>query len=373
MELLFTFLLALFHASCRAQKPLPICSANNGKNLSNRQLCKLTSNYPHFPIKIEPSFTINEVLELSSADRSMTISLYTVLKWNDTAAKVEGPNFRNFSTWFEVDGRQHSELFTPILSFINQRKNYRQQFYGDFSSMYQYFWHKPPHYFEYAEQITVTIGCKLTPKNFPFDSHTCQLVCYNPEKSTNTLSFLPTVIENKQGKGLMEMSIENHGLNFDIVVTSLPSGGVTEIHGFTHSTGGLIFQFKRNKFWTLITGYYLPTFLYSLLSGLSFTIQREQLAGRMGMMVTLSLISTNSYNAIEAPEDRGISFLEIWMLGTHFPILFAILEYGLVLAFEKSKRDVGNYRVWDKWGLAAFLSYQITFQFSYWLAASQYF
>ena len=48
-------------------------------------------------------------------------------------------------------------------------------------------------------------------------------------------------------------------------------------------------------------------------------IPKEQLAGRMGMMVTLSLISTNSYNSLDAPEDRGISFLEIWMLGTHFP------------------------------------------------------
>ena len=91
------------------------------------------------------------------------------------------------------------------------------------------------------------------------------------------------------------------------------------------------------------------------------------------MMVTLSLISTNSYNSVEAPKDRGISFLEIWMLGTHFPILFAILEYGVILSLEKSKSNSFNHRRTDRIALVVFLIYQVIFQTLFWFTASQHF
>ena len=55
----------------------------------------------------------------------------------------------------------------------------------------------------------------------------------------------------------------------------------------------------------------------------------------MGMIVTLYLISANVYNSVEAPKNRGFSYIEIWMLGTQFPILAALLEYGFVLYLKK--------------------------------------
>ena len=256
-----------------------------------------------------------------------------------------------------------------MLTFVDQRSHYRQQFFGDFSFMYQYFWHNPPHTFEYAEYHTITLGCQLTPENYPFDSHECSMKFYNPERTTKTLLFLPSLLETQKEMGLNKLRIDNHGLNFDVSVESLPTNEIL-IHGYAYSTAGLMFKFQRNKLWTIITGYYLPTGLYSMLSGLSFTIQREQLAGRMGMMVTLSLISTNSYNSLDAPEDRGISFLEIWMLGTHFPVLFAIVEYGVILSMDKSKADMKDYMKWDNISLLIFTCYQIIFQFMYWYAAS---
>ena len=55
----------------------------------------------------------------------------------------------------------------------------------------------------------------------------------------------------------------------------------------------------------------------------------------MGMIVTLYLISANVYNSVDAPKNRGFSYIEIWMLGTQFPILVAFLEYGFVLYLKK--------------------------------------
>ena len=87
--------------------------------------------------------------------------------------------------------------------------------------------------------------------------------------------FLPALMEGRKQKGLKKLKIENHGLNFDITVDSLPAG-VTQVHGSSYSTAGLMFRFRRNKVSTLITGYYLPSGIYSLLAGLSFSIPKEQ-------------------------------------------------------------------------------------------------
>ena len=55
----------------------------------------------------------------------------------------------------------------------------------------------------------------------------------------------------------------------------------------------------------------------------------------MGMVVTLYLISANVYNSVDAPKSRGFSYIEIWMFGSQFPILLALLQYGFVLLLKK--------------------------------------
>ena len=55
----------------------------------------------------------------------------------------------------------------------------------------------------------------------------------------------------------------------------------------------------------------------------------------MGMVLTLYLISSNTYNSLEAPNARGFSYIEIWVLGTQLPILLALLEYGFILCYKK--------------------------------------
>ena len=61
------------------------------------------------------------------------------------------------------------------------------------------------------------------------------------------------------------------------------------------------------------------------------------------MIVTLYLISANVYNSVDAPKTRGFSYIEIWMFGSQFPILLALLEYGFVLYIKKVvKTSDGN-------------------------------
>ena len=58
--------------------------------------------------------------------------------------------------------------------------------------------------------------------------------------------------------------------------------------------------------------------------------------------MTLYIISANVYSSIEAPKARGFSYIEIWMIGTQFPILLALCEYGLILYWKKITRNPEN-------------------------------
>ena len=68
----------------------------------------------------------------------------------------------------------------------------------------------------------------------------------------------------------------------------------------------------------------------------------------MGMILTLFLISANVYNSVEAPDDSGFSYIDIWMVGTQFPILLALCQYGFVLYLKKIDKKVPKNRVTKK-------------------------
>ena len=60
------------------------------------------------------------------------------------------------------------------------------------------------------------------------------------------------------------------------------------------------------------------------------------------MILMLYLISTNVYSSVNAPHDRGFSYIEVWTLGSQVPILLAFCEYGYILYLKKIETKVGE-------------------------------
>lgn len=67
----------------------------------------------------------------------------------------------------------------------------------------------------------------------------------------------------------------------------------------------------------------------------SFPFFNFQVPGRMGMLVTIFLIVTGIYDSVEAPSSGEFSYIELWYIGIQIPIVFALLEYGIMLAALK--------------------------------------
>ncbi len=53
------------------------------------------------------------------------------------------------------------------------------------------------------------------------------------------------------------------------------------------------------------------------------------------MLVTLCLITTNTYLGVDAPPKRGFSYVEIWLCGCQVPMLLGITVYSYILSARK--------------------------------------
>ena len=93
--------------------------------------------------------------------------------------------------------------------------------------------------------------------------------------------------------------------------------------------------------------------------------------GRMGMIVTLYLISANVYNSVDAPQSRGFSYIEYWMIGSHFPILLALVEYGFILLLKKLDMKSNDRIIRKVDFLTMIVSFFlfVTFALIYWIMA----
>lgn len=91
--------------------------------------------------------------------------------------------------------------------------------------------------------------------------------------------------------------------------------------------------------------------------------------GRLGLLITLYLIASNVYNSVEGPPSRGFSYIEIWMIGVHIPMLVAIFEYGLILAM-KDQWEISTLKRMDKITFCSSATFIALFNLFYWIWAA---
>ena len=105
----------------------------------------------------------------------------------------------------------------------------------------------------------------------------------------------------------------------------------------------------------------------------------------MAMLLTILLISTTIYGGVEAPPQRGMSYIEIWIIGMQIPTLIAIFETGYaLLQYRRQKKlqesvltmDVNentsksvDIRLYDIATGCILVAYFLLFQIIYWTDA----
>lgn len=90
--------------------------------------------------------------------------------------------------------------------------------------------------------------------------------------------------------------------------------------------------------------FFVTTSLISSLSLISFFVPRENVPGRLGVLVTLYLLLINVYRNLSVPPKIGFGYIDLWFILIQGPVLMAVLEYGFILVCDKYCRTVVKLR-----------------------------
>ena len=86
----------------------------------------------------------------------------------------------------------------------------------------------------------------------------------------------------------------------------------------------------------------------------------------MGLLITSYLITCNVYGSVEAPPNRGFSYIDIWATGIQCNILMAIIEFTCIIAMKRTniKQNISSKKnVDDVAGIIDFISLITSFIF----------
>ena len=357
------------------------------------QLCNLAPGYkkgsspkpiPNYHFQ---ELTLFDILDLDPKDQTITISVKLRTEWNDSRVTLKSGNPENSLKWLLIDKELSKDLFFPKQQIKNVKRLTEAQPYS--SNVDDYYWFHVPHDFEYEETFIVTIFCSFDFSSFPFDHQHCDFVFGLSQQTTGSAFLSPTLIKTQDGNqtqfGKAALPFLSVRLPFDIKISGIEPFSVNSSGGFIYSHAGMRIDFTRNKLSQLIGGFYGPTAIFAILSMISYSINPEVVPGRLGLLVTLYLIASNVYNSVKAPEDRGFSYIEVWMTGIQIMILLAIFEYGIALTLMKyykkpkvneskmdgtDQNDIKNFiNFMDKITLFLASSFFILFVCVYWIVA----
>ena len=179
---------------------------------------------------------------------------------------------------------------------------------------------------------------------FPFDRQACTFVLRPTDlMSSDVIMKTPLLYTtDSYTRRLVKepvLQLDSNGLQYDVTLTVMESKTVPydDTSGFGFSFAHIHFSFVRkgDKINKLLISFYFPSGAFAILSLFSFFIKPNLVPGRMSMLVTIFLVVTTIYGTVEAPASRGFSYIEKWYIGVQIPILFALLEYGVILAIIK--------------------------------------
>ena len=340
-------------------------------------LCKVHQNYSKLdfplptPVSIQIDLRIQEIVEINERHQLINIILKLVMRWNDTRISYEfnENNKGSYYPWVLLDNAYTSTLWRPNVHWSNSIKilklpSLNQNIIGSF-------WYKHPNHFFYQEYLQLSISCDMNFKRYPYDSHQCIMSLTNVIGNLDLVTLQSPKIyagnETQNDPGNLYQA-QNDKLQFDVLVEPLNSTFNSEF-GTKYSKAEVKFFLKRKPtiISNLLSSYYAPTSVLAFLSLISFSIDPNVVPGRMGLLITLILIITNTYNSIDAAPNRGFSYVEVWYIGIIVPIFIRIIEYGVILAMKKYGDKILNFQSIDIFTLIVCAILLVIFNITYWL------
>ena len=323
------------------------------KSVEENEICSLVTPYDKNvppstekqPVPINVGVELFHISDIDEEKHTITIVGYIALSWVDPRLKLPNITLGIDQTqvldaiWIPNTGFDNSVQVKSIPSM----KLTGKKLFTSHSHL------------TIIDTLAITFECKMNFAEFPFDQQNCFF------EVTGVFSIAKVVLNQislstRQGPNIVEISSPNgvttfnsSGLPFEVQLKT-PKPSLIVGYEFTIQRVTLDFHLSRKseEFHKLLCSYFVPSGAFAFLSLFSFFIKPEVVPGRMGMLVTVFLIVISLYKTVKAPSDREFGYLDMWYIGVQVPILFALLEYGLILAVLKYKEGHEEIVLWGK-------------------------
>lgn len=237
---------------------------------------------------------------------------------------------RNYP-WHFVIGKELDSVWQPSVVFLNSIST-KLAGIEDTPSK---FWYNYNEGFWWSRTFLVNLSCQMDFRMFPFDSHDCAIklglnsaINYTLLEVHRTYYANASSFEGNEDKLRFELRIKSH--------TSAIRKSYSELeYLYPQISVNISLRRKHKVFTRLLSEFYGPTWMFSKMALISYSIPFESVPGRMGLLITLYLVTINIYTSIEAHDTRGFSYLDIWISGMMIPIQIGVVQYGILLSISK--------------------------------------
>ena len=299
------------------------------------------------PIPIKVGVELYHISDIDEEKHTITIVGYIALSWVDPRLKLPNITLGGIdqtqlldAVWIPNTGFDNS---VQVKSISNMKLTGKKLFTSH-------------SHLTIIDTLAIRFECKMNFAEFPFDQQNCAFEVTGGFSSAKVV-LNQISLSTRQGPNIIETSSPNgvttfnsSGLPFEVQLkTPKPSLIVTSYGGnMQRVTLDFHLSRKSEEFHKLLCSYFVPSGAFAFLSLFSFFIKPEVVPGRMGMLVTVFLIVISLYKTVKGPSDREFGYLDMWYIGVQVPILFALLEYGLILAVLKYKEGHEEIVLWGK-------------------------
>ena len=178
------------------------------------------------------------------------------------------------------------------------------------------------------QTINVEVNCpEMDFGDFPFDTQTCLFIVKDLHRMENPNNFKLVVENLPLGKNLTSTE-------FHLSVENSSEGKIEARNGFRMR--------MTRKTTVYIYTYFVPCGLMVVVSWISFSVSVDAVPGRLGLLLTLLLMTINMNNsaAQAIPTSEKICPLIVWILLSMGFISFALFEYFTLLLLVRYGKQV---------------------------------
>ena len=356
----FQILCCIFLCSEASLQSLPSCANVSDSFLG---LCSKVDNYSHLeypeptPILVKVVLMIEDVIGIDQEAQVINLRLKLGLTWNDTRIALAYSNLNKPKYYYKVQHNEFKKIWKPDIQFLNSVStslwnNENNKIFEE--SLEEVSW---------MQSYTVSISCGMDFSTYPFDDHECYLKLWHIGGISEfvLLDEPEIVIDNEEviwQRSSFDISFES----IESSIKTIQSSKISFTESYSLATIKMNLKRKYQERRTVLIEFIFPSFTYSILALISYFIYVESVPGRMGLLVTLYLIAINTYVSTSQGITGNNILMDTWFVGCIVPIIFAILEYGALLAIIKFKKGYisGKFvdsRVIDKISFAVSLIY----------------